>query len=200
MHPAPIGAAGVLVTAGLQPARDPREHGQRPGPGPDLAGQDDGQGHVEHQVAEVVADPVDDLAVRRAAAGPAREIAIGAVEHVPAEVEDQPREGGPGPGQQQIAGGRRTHGPQAHYRHDVRGDPGGDQQAGHGARERMDDVVVQQFLDFARTSAVDGRWAGRADIADLNGDGIRGHFRRKPRGISVMHASFLFGLRARACR
>ncbi len=112
----------------------------------------------------MVADPIHDLADRRGLAGPPREVAIRAVEHVPAHVEHHAGEGAHGPGQESITGAGQGHHHHAQHRDGVGGDAGGDQDPDQGPGDGMQEIAVDRLLDL--------QGPGMGDDIGLEGGGL----------------------------
>ncbi len=132
----------------------------------------------------MVADAVDDLADRRAAAGLPRQLPVGAVEHVPADMEDEARKRSGRPRQQQIAGAGAAHHHHAQHRHRVGRDSGGDQKPHQRARDRVHEIAVEGLLDLQRPGLGDDRRLRRrsANLRLVLGAARRAY------GLSVHHA------------
>ncbi len=139
---------------GLQDARAAGGGGQAPGPEPEGPAQEGGERHVEHDVAAIVAQAVDDLAIGRGLAGAPGQLAVGPVQHVPGAVEQKADQGRRRPGDQRIGEAGRRDGRRARYRHRVGRDEGRLQEPGDRARGRMDQAGVPPLLDLQRPRGI----------------------------------------------
>ena len=164
----------AFVMGLLRHPAGPRRPHQRPAPAADLRRCDEPHRHVEHDMAEIVADPVHQLAMRGAAARQPREIAVGSVEHMPAHVQQQPERHAPGPGKLAI-GRRRQHDRQCSCGRDHVGrDARGYERAGQPPRQRMIEARVEPVLQLrraGRTLGLGGRGGGLVHASPDEGEG-----------------------------
>lgn len=116
---------------------------------------------VDQQLAEVIADAVDQFANRRGATGPAGKVAVRAIQHMPRELPGQARECRPRPRQLQKTGGGGGGADHAGERDLIRRDRRGEQAIDEGARDRMHQMHVRPGLDLPGPS---WSWRGGARL------------------------------------
>ena len=135
---------------GLHRVADPGEQHPEPGHIAHALVQQPAQRQVEHDVAQIVAQAIDHLTNRAGLAGQPRQIAIGAIEHVPAHVQAKADQRPKRPARLGIGKGSGDHAKPADHRNHVRRQ----RRAGQSARQLpcqwMVKVIVERILKFAR--------------------------------------------------
>jgi len=146
---------------GLEDVAAARAPGQRPGPAAQSVVEPEGEGEIHDDVAEIVADAVDELARRRGPAGHPGEVAVGAVDNVPERHEAEAGERVGRPGEADERPGRGDEREQAPHRDDVGRNAGRHEQPRQPRGERVVDEQVQRVFEFTRPASGPGEIGAR---------------------------------------